>query len=763
MGGLLKAGTPRGRVALTGLADTVEIAWDDGGVPHIRATSLEDAVFAQAVVHARDRFWQMELNRRVGSGRLSEMLGVRTVAADRFLRKLGLRRAAQRDWEEATADERRLLEAYAAGVNAWIGRKAWRRPLELLLLNVRPEPWTPLDSLSWAKMMAFDLGATWETELLRQKLLERLGPERATLFHLGYSEGLPLTVPSGSRAAAAELLTLYREAAAYLPGGGASNAWAVSGRRTVSGQPLLASDPHLLMRLPSTWYECHLSAPDLDVFGVTLPGVPLVVLGRNRSVAWGATNAFADCQDLFIEEFREGRYRVGQDWAAPERSREVIRVRSHSPVVEEVVWTRHGPIMAGSTQAGTALALRWTGHAADRTVGCLLAMNRAGDAAELRRALSGWTAPALNFVYADTQDNIGYVMAGRIPVRAHGRALLPVPGGDGLHEWVGWLADDELPQAVNPSTGYVVTANNAVAAGDRHIGWDFMNGFRACRIEDLIGSKERLCERDFQEFQMDLVCLAGLRFRDLCRGLGLELEDPEERQVLGTLLEWDGEATPASAGAAVYEVLLLETVQQAYTPWLGEELVADILGRPTSPLALTGPHAGRYIAMLLEHLEAREGAALGLAPGPAPEEWRAVLSRGLARTTSRLRWLFPNGGWSWGALHRLRLTHALGSVRWLGWLLNGPEVAVGGDTDTVMQSAVLASQPYRADSWAPSWRMVADLASTDRVASILPSGQSGHWRNRHYLDSFPWWHAGRLRVRHLAEPNAVSRQRLEPS
>ncbi len=761
MGGMLRPGTPRGRVKLPGLKETVDVSWDDGGVPHIRATSVEDAVFAQAVVHARDRFWQMELNRRVGSGRLSEMLGLRTVAADRFLRRLGLRRAAQRDWEEATAEERALLEAYAAGVNAWIGRKGYRRPLELVLLNVRPEPWTPLDSLSWAKMMAFDLGATWETELLREKLLERLGPERASLFHLGYSEGLPLTVPAGTRAAAAELHALYQEAAAHLPGGGGSNAWAVSGRRTVSGQPLLASDPHLLMRLPSTWYECHLVAPDLDVFGVTLPGVPLVVLGRNRAVAWGATNAFADCQDLFIEEFREGRYRVGKDWVTPDRSREVIRVRSHSPVVEEVVWTHHGPIMSGSTARGTAFALRWTGHAADRTVGCLLRMNRAASASELRRALADWTAPTLNFVYADTQDNIGYVMAGRIPVRARGRALLPVPGGDGEHEWVGWLADDELPQAFNPETGYVVTANNAVTSGDRHIGWDFMNGFRACRIEDLIGSKERLSERDFQEFQTDLLCLSGLRFRDLCRGLELELEDPEDRQVLATLFAWDGQAGPDSAGAAVYEVLLLETVQQAYTPWLGEELVGDILGKPTSPLALTGPHAGRYVAMLLEHLETREGAALGLAPGPAKEAWRDVLARGVSRTAARLRWLFPAGGWAWGSLHRMRLTHALGGVRWLGWLLNGPDVPMGGDTDTVLQSAVLAGQPYRADSWAPSWRMVADLGS-DRVASILPSGQSGHWRNRHYLDSFPLWHQGKLRVRSLTEPRSVTRQRLEP-
>ena len=207
---------------------------------------------------------------------------------------------------------------------------------------------------------------------------------------------------------------------------------------------------------------------------------------------------------------------------------------------------------------------------------------------------------------------------------------------------------------------------------------------------------------------------------------------------------------------------MLETLQQAYTPWLGQELVADLLGRPNSPLAMIGPHGGRYVNMLLGHLERREGAALGLEAWPNLEAWRDVLARGLSRTTARLHWLFGGHSWNWGQLHRVKLKHGLGMLPGLGWLLNGPDAPIGGDTDTVLQTAVVPSMPYRSECWAPSWRMVADLASPTRVATALPSGQSGHWRNRFYLDAFPGWHSGRLRVRALGDPKGGTLQQLDP-
>jgi penicillin amidase len=540
-----------------------------------------------------------------------------------------------------------------------------------------------------------------------------------------------------------ELSLLYQELKSFLPmgAGGASNSWVVSGNRSASGLPLLANDPHLVLQLPSNWYEAHLVAPGLDVYGCTMPCVPGVILGHNRSVAWGFTNSGVDVQDLFIERFNQrGEYEFRGEWFAPEHIREVIKVKGEQDVVEEVISTRHGPLLSGNPSLpGTALALRWAALEPAHTTSALLTMNRAADASSFREALRDWHTPSQNVVFADAHGNIGYVMAGVVPIRAKGSGFGPVPGWSGEFEWIAWLGFEELPQLWNPPTGIIVTANNAVVDRDFrwHLSWDWMNGFRAKRIEQLL-SEPLFSPEHFKKIQMDVHCIPGLLFAGRCANL--KPDEKSEIKALEILLAWDGEATPTSAGAAVYEALILATIRRALEPELGTELISDLLGRSSTPIAPMNLMLGRYTGVLIEALVHDDTSLL-----PAGSAgWQAILSAALGDAVRLLKEkLGPNPArWQWGQLHRLRLKHPLGAVKPLNLIFDGPDVPVGGDTDTPFQTAFAAHEPFAATAWAPSWRQIVDLSSIDRAVSVYPGGQSGHPRSRHYLDLFPRWYRG---------------------
>lgn len=746
-----------GRLEVKGLVEPVDIYRDRHGVPHIFATSVRDAAFAQGFVQARDRLWQMELNRRVGCGRLSELFGGQALAADRFLRRMGLRRAAERQVDTLSDTERELLAAYADGVNAGTRSLGLRLPLEFWLLRLRPEPWSVVDSLTWINVMSMDLCANWEAELMRGRMAVRLPPQAAQLLTLS-SPGRPVTIGESFGPSMERLAELYRQARDWLPQGlaGGSNVWAVSGSRSHSGKPLLASDPHLVARLPAIWHEAHLAAPGLDVFGACFVGLPLVVIGHNRKVAWGFTNSFADAEDLFLEKFdQDGHYLTEEGWKQPERRFETIRVRGGQPVIEEVVSTRHGPVLARDGEFG--LALCSVTEEPDHIIDALLAANRAETAPAFREALRGWHAPSVNAVFADVEGNIGAMMTGLVPIRRRGTGLTPVPGWTGEYDWDGFIPFEEMPALMNPESGVLVNANNAIV-GSRypyHLTWDFMGGDRAARLVELLSSQETFTPQDFARFQTDTVTLPGRRFARLCTALA-----PSRARDL--LLDWDGDLTPESAGGAVYEVTLHELMQLTFEPLLGPELLAEFMGRSPNPMAILAGHGGRYTGFLVDLVEQGDEALgrLGLTGG-----WHERLQQALDRAAERLTKELGDD-WSWGRLHRLRLAHPLGLLKPLDRLFNGPEIPMGGDTDTPLQTPVIPHRPFSADSWSPSWRQVVDLGDTSRGASVLSTGQSGHPGSLHYLDQFPLWRSGALKEhlmnREDVEASSVSHMLLTP-
>ncbi len=508
----LRSSLPQGegRIALEGLSAPVEVVRDERGVVRIRAATLKDLFFAQGFVHAQERLWQMEFQRRVGQGRLSEVLGEATLPQDRFLRTWGFYRAAEAAYQRLYPEEKEAVDAYAAGVNAFLASGA-PLPPEFTLLGFRPEPWTGPDVLVWAKMMSYDLSGNWEEELLRHRLLARgVSPERLLELLPPYPEDAPtvlraedLRLPLKREEAPSALLQMAPPR--YLE---ASNNWVVAGSRTATGKPFLANDPHLALQAPSLWFLMALEAPGLRAIGATLPGLPGIVIGRNERIAWGVTNVGADVQDLYLLEEVEGRgYRY--------KGRVVLRGAGGKDPGEggkgRGVEGAGGGLRPGDHRRlkdppQTPMALRWVSlDPEDHILMAFLGVNRARNWDEFQKALEPYSAPSQNFVYADVEGNIGYIAPGKFPIRKEGHTgMVPVPG-NGEWDWLGYRRPEEWPQAFNPPRGYIVTANHKVTPKGfpYALTYDWAEPYRAERIEELLLAKEKLSLEDMKAIQQD--------------------------------------------------------------------------------------------------------------------------------------------------------------------------------------------------------------------------------------------------------------------
>ncbi len=709
-----------GRLVLKGLLEPVEVTRDAYGVVHIQARNLHDLFFAQGVVHAQDRLWQMEFQRRVGAGRLAEVLGEAALEEDKFLRTWGFYRAAQAAYRNLSPEAKAAVDAYVAGINAYLATNP-PLPLEFRLLGYRPEPWQGADVLVWAKMMSFDLSANYEAELRRYRLLARgLTPERIAELMPPYPEdaptilppaGLPLP-PPGAEQQAAALLELGQARPRFLE---ASNNWVVSGRRTASGKPLLANDPHLGLGVPSLWYLIHLEAPGYNAIGASLPGTPGVVIGRNARIAWGVTNVGADVQDLYVLEEQDGGY-VYQGEVRPYTTREeVIRVKGGGEVRLVVRETVYGPVISDVVDAPGAspLAVRWVSlEAVDGTLEAFLKINQAGSWGEFREALKGYLAPSQNFVYADVDGNIGYIAPGKIPIRRPGHSgAYPVPG-TGAWDWQGFIPFDELPQALNPPEGFIVTANNKVTPPTYPytLTVDWAEPYRATRIRELLTAKPRLTLEDMVRIQLDQYTLLYRAFRPV-----LELIQPEDeaaRRWRARLLAWDGVMRPDAPEATVFaawyrELARLPAAEVGQPYWNEPRYLLNALKNGDPACAARGLVCLDYATLAFER--AVEAVA---------EDGRVP---------------------AWGAVHRARFAHPVLSQTPLKRFTDR-QVPFGGDAFTVNVG------PYdlatlRMDH-GPSYRQVVDLADPEGSRFIHPMGQSGNLLSPHYADLLPRWASG---------------------
>ncbi|MFL5381622.1 MAG: penicillin acylase family protein [Longimicrobiaceae bacterium] len=780
--GRAEADPSRGAV-LPGLSAEAEVWRDSLGVPHVWARDEADLFRAVGYVHAQDRLWQMELFRRVAEGRMAEVLGPRLLDTDRFLRTLGMGRAAAENERRLDPESRRLLQAYADGVNQWIDHHPGPLPPEFLALRFRPERWTVRNTLSIGRIMAWDL-ADWNLGLDLQRATDAVGPALARDLTPSYPEWgttilgadgqwegkgtSPAAAPAGrpplppaarsdtsaGRRSAVPLPNVPALALELLDGvstARASNAWVIGGSRTRSGKPILANDTHLALRAPSLWYLAAIHGGGIEAAGMMIPGVPTIVIGHSKRVAWGFTNAMIDDVDFFVEQVDSAdatRYRTPEGWARFESRPETIRVKGAAPVVHTVRTTRHGPVLSDveDRAGGKVLAMRWTAQDPSTEMTAMLAMNQARSAAEFMQALRTFNNPHQNVVFADADGNIGYWMGGRVPVRRGGDGILPTPGWTGEGDWTGWLAFDQHPHALNPADGFIVTANNrqvAASAGYPHaIASNWAEPYRAMRIREMVLAGRALTAADVARQQMDVRDHMALRYKAFAvRGAELAGDSAAARE----LRAWSGDASTDSHAASLFYVWL-ENLRHR----IGDD---EFRGRPVY-----------FPRTALERVLDRGGGAwvddvLTSKVETLDEQLAAAMREAVATVGTK----------RWGELHVTKIDHPLGVVGVLdrSLRLNIGPFPNGGSGNTVKVAGYGGRTPPFVNAYGPSQRHVVDMGDVDGQGGfVIPTGQSGVPTSRHYRDQTAMWRTGRLWQIPLDRPRAesrrVSRMMLKP-
>ncbi|OGO29290.1 MAG: hypothetical protein A2W33_02685 [Chloroflexi bacterium RBG_16_52_11] len=754
-----------GSLKFAGIKSTAEVIRDRWGIPHIYAQDMQDLFFAQGFVHAQDRLFQMELNRRVAQGRLSEIFGEIALDTDRTARTFGFNRLGRTDWSNISGDLREIILAYTAGVNAYLDHSERKLPVEFTLLRFEPEAWTPEDTASFTRVMIWQLSHAWYGEVLRAQLIEAVGESHAGELEIQYPENNPITLPKGIEYNRLDNENLRQKVGGpFLHQGKGSNAWAVSGDRSATGKPILCNDMHLQLSTPSLWYQNHLIAGDFNVTGVSLAGLPLVLVGHNSHVAWGMTLAFTDCEDLFVEKFnpqQPNHYQFKDTWEESEQIPEPINVKGLAePHMEMVTVTRHGPVISDvigypeQRVSVNSMALR----------PCMAfegwySLNKAhmwGDFVDAMRLIE---APQLNVCYADIDGNVGYWVTGRVPIRAKGDGSLPAPGWTGEYEWIEEVPFEEMPHALNPEQGYIVTCNHKLVDADYPylLGNVWMNGYRARRIVDYFESKGKLTFDDHRAMHIDFTCLPGKEMIALLDEL--TSTDPDVQLAQNILNAWDCNLTPNSVGGTLYEVTRYYLVRNVLESGLGEEMAFRVMGRGFHPLLMpTHEFYGHDTVAVLRILNNQDSWWLEQVKGR-----EAVLAQSLKQAVEWLRAYLgeDHTEWQWGKIHRALFPHAMGIQKPLDQVFNLGPYPIGGDTDTPCQTAFYAHDPYDLKAWAPSFRQIVDLGDLSRSVMIVPPGQSGQLGSPHYDDLIQPWlngeYAPQLWTREQVESHALGK------
>jgi len=771
-----------GTLKTAGLQGPVDIYRDGFGTPHIYATTQHDLYFAQGFVHAQDRFWQMDFWRHLGSGRLAEMFGESQLETDIFLRRLGWRRVSEQELNALDAESLKILESYAQGVNAYLAdHRGVTLSLEygiLKLLNpgYQLESWLPLHSLTWAKAMAWDLGGNMDDEIERALLAKSLTPEQMADILPEYPTRHPIILPDfqlsngglnrdlaqpadipALAGGLAEIASQFKSLDDLLGPGGVdigSNSWVISGKKTDTGKPLLANDPHLGIQMPSIWYEIglHCVSNDADcpqdLVGFSFAGVPGIVIGHNARIAWGFTNVGPDVQDLYIEKINPSnpnQYEVNGEWVDMGLIEETILVAGGQPTAVTVKTTRHGPVIWDSAEENQeirdlwgvelpeqfAVSMRWTALEPSNTFPAIWRMNLAQNWEEFRNAASYFDVPSQNLVYADVDGNIGYQTPGKIPIRANGDGRWPVPGWTDDYEWLGYVSFEEMPYVFNPPQGYIVTANNAVIPPEypHMISLDWDLGFRARRIVDMIeGTSAAIDIASIQKMQGDDKNLLAEGLTPIL--LKIPLADERLEKARAILEGWDYQNQMDSAPAGLFESFWRHLLSRTFHDDLPEELWPG--------------GGGRWWEVVLTLTQKPDSAWWDDRSTPETQEsMEQVFQAAFADAVTELEGELGKDPqrWKWGDLHTAVFRNAsLGEsgVAPIEALFNRGPFRTSGGSSIVNATGWDAVFPYEVTS-VPSMRMIVDLSNLSRSLTIHTTGQSGHAFHPHYIDMADLW------------------------
>ena len=772
-----------GEITLGELDGPVDIYRDQAGIPHIYASTEHDLFFAEGYIHAQDRFWQMDFQRHASAGRLSEMLGDATLDIDTFLRTLGWERVARQELEMLDAQSLSMLEAYSAGVNAYLAEHdGTDLSLEYLFLGLlnsdyQPADWEPLNTLTWAKAMAWDLRDNMDNEIERAILLATLPAERVEELFPAYQDNRPIILPdyefSFQSAASpgavpalpsgvAQLFSQLDEqvtAADEVLGGDpaaelGSNSWVISGELSATGAPLLANDPHLDASIPSIWYQvglhCAPQGPDCsyETVGVSFVGTPGIIIGHNGRIAWGLTNVGADVMDLYIIKVNpdnSNQYEMNGKWIDMQIVDEDIRVAGEQTITLSVRITQFGPIISDAfgdladfdqtsgleLPDNYAIALRWTALDPGNTLQSILKINRAQNFDEFREAARDFVVPSQSLLYADVDGNIGYQMPGHIPMRNQTDGKYPIPGWTDEYAWQGFIPFDELPYGFNPSSGYIIAANNAVVGTDYPYliadFWDY--GYRAQRVEQLIlAAGGPIDSAYYRQMQADSVNLGALEIIPALSSL--EFSDAGTASLRDRLLTWDGNQSVDSAEAALFNTFWMQLLKTTFNDELPEAYwpSGNSLWYVVVENLLTDPESAWWDNVATEAVERRDGIL--------QDAFAAAVIELKSRQSAD-----PNQ-WTWGDLHAITFVHqTMDNFPVIGSLFNRGPFPVSGGSATVNATNWDAANGDFSVGSLPSKRSIMDLSNWENSLQIGTTGQSGHAYHPNYIDLAPLWAA----------------------
>ena len=726
---------------LNGLKQPVHSYRDKLGVPHIRALTQSDAFRAQGYVTAQDRLWQMECDRRKGSGRWAEVVGKAAVTDDCLMRRFRLDQSARSDYLASDKITQQMLEAYAQGVNAFI--EAGPLPIEYKITNLEPEPWEPWDSLIVFKVRHILMGV-FEAKAWRGRLLRKISPDTLANIFPSYQPGQPVIIPpgrdyTGPLENCLEDLIIGASQLNYLnETDTGSNSWVISGSKTKSGKPLLAGDSHRGLDTPNVYYQCHVSCPEFDVIGLAIPGIPgFPHFGHNQQVAWCITHLSADYQDLYIEQFNAddpNYYKYKDEWIRAEKHSETIKVKDSNDIYISVWVTKHGPIISGNPEQGSGISFKYTATTGEKNWADVIPkILVAKNCEQLKESMRKWVDPCNNLLMADVEGNIGYLARGEIPIRPTANALLPVPGWTGTHEWEANIPFEELPSSINPESGFVATANNRPVEQDYpyYISMDYAPGYRAERIIANVNTITNASVEDMAKIHADRLSIPAKEYvAYLSRVTPL---DDDSKTAKDLLTKWNCHMDKDQIEPTIYSAWRDQVLITFLNYNLGEELTSEACNPADRGQGLfLGRITGRIIDQMLS------GDDTLLPPG---KSWPVFMATALSSAMQNLKASLGEDLtlWKWSEVHKTKPRHTLSFIfPDMEDLLNPPSVSMSGDGDTLLAG----SYPplHFADIGGLSVaRYAFDLSNWDHSLWSVPLGSSGNPGSEHYYDQTDTW------------------------
>ncbi len=742
----------KGELTLNILESPVHVFRDEYGVPHIFSEKESDLYRASGYVTAQDRLWQMDFNRRVATGKLSEIFGESTLEYDLHVRSWGFYRTAKEITDTLSPESLLVLEAYVEGVNAFIDTHLERLPIEFSVLKYKPEKWKIEDCVVFSRFLAWKLSFSWYVDIVLQKLVDKLGEKKTREIFPDFPKSGPFILSSKFKSFSTEIGEFFKNGLAlreFLGMQGAhlgSNSWVVSGEKSTCGKPLLANDPHLELMTPSIWYEMHLSCGELNVAGVTLPGTPGILIGHNEHIAWGLTNGMVDDVDFYVEQINPenpNQYLNGKKWQDFEQIEETILVKDNNPVTMQIQISRNGPIISKShpllKNNPAAVSMRWTGYQPSDEFAALLKMQQARNWHDFTRAVSNFKVPSQNFTFASENGDIGYYLGGAIPIRKNATGILPHQGWLDTGQWIGYVPFEKLPHVLNPPEHFIVTANNKIV--DNSYPYYITNlwepASRAARLHQILSEKKKFSIEDFKSMQTDVVSILAQKIMPiLLRTVEtrMESDSTQDLRTLYNLIKyWDCKESTVSVAASIFNAFFLKLTENTLQDEMGEELYSNYIQLSNIPV--------RVMTALLEN-ENTQWFDNALTPdGESRED---IIVQSLLDAGTLLKNIAGESisSWSWGQIHTLKMLHPLGSRKLLDTVFNLGPFPLGGSSTTINKAEYRFDAPFSAVVGA-STRQLVDFCNIDSTYSVITSGQSGQRQDKHYKDQTPLWLEGK--------------------